>query len=74
MRRKCESKKDINQLYKIANVISEDLRYHISNQISVINNIFRPTSSSYYNLIKEAKKHKDLVVDLPQSDLFLKQI
>ena len=63
-------KKDINNLYKIANVISEDLRYHIYNGISVINNVFRPTSSSYYNLIKEARDHKDLVAELPESELF----
>jgi len=63
-------KNELNKLYKIANSISEDLRYHIANGISVVNNVFRPTSEGYYNLIKEARNNKDLVASLPESDLF----
>lgn len=54
-------KKQLSLLYKISSVISEDLRYHIENNLSVVNNIFRPTSDKYYSIIREAKMNKDLV-------------
>jgi hypothetical protein len=41
-------------LIKNAN-ISEELRYHIENDISVIDNVFRPSSEKYFELIREAK-------------------
>ena len=35
--------------------ISEDLKYHIENDIGVDKNIFRPGSSSYFSVINEAR-------------------
>ena len=35
--------------------ISEDLKYHIKNDIGVDKNIFRPGSSSYFSVINEAR-------------------
>lgn len=37
--------------------ISRDLRYHIENDISPIESIFRPTSKKYFSVIKEAKEN-----------------
>jgi hypothetical protein len=34
--------------------ISENLQYHIDNNKPVVENIFRPGSNQYFNLIKEA--------------------
>ena len=35
--------------------ISENLQYHIDNNNSIIENIFRPGSSKYFDLIKETR-------------------
>lgn len=35
--------------------ISENLQYHIDNNSSIIENIFRPGSNNYFNLIKETR-------------------
>jgi hypothetical protein len=35
--------------------ISENLKYHIENNISVLGNVFRPHSKSFYELISEAR-------------------
>jgi len=36
--------------------ISENLQYHIENKVSVVDNIFRPGSDSYYELLEESRK------------------
>jgi len=36
--------------------ISENLRYHIDNNLPVLENVFRPQSESFYNLIKETRE------------------
>jgi hypothetical protein len=36
--------------------ISENLNYHIDNNIPILENIFRPHSTSFYNLISEARE------------------
>ena len=36
--------------------ISENLKYHVDNNLPVLENIFRPGSSSFYDLIKEARE------------------
>jgi hypothetical protein len=53
-------KNELSELYKLSSVVSENLKYHIENGVSILNNIFRPTSDSYYSLIKEARHHKDM--------------
>jgi hypothetical protein len=39
--------------------ISENLKYHIDNNLPVLENIFRPGSDSFFNLIKEARELYD---------------
>ena len=53
--------KEISELYKVAKNISDDLIYHIENNISVLDNLFRPTSESYFNLISEAKRNIPII-------------
>lgn len=56
-----ERKKNISYIYKKASgLISEDLVYHIENNISPINNIYRPSSKKYFSFIKEAKNNVEL--------------
>lgn len=40
-------------------VISEHLQYHINNDMSITENIFRYGSESYFNLLKESRKLYD---------------
>ena len=51
-----------NELLKIKNkpLISEDLQYHIDNNIPISQNVFRPGSEKYFTLVEEARKLKDL--------------
>lgn len=35
--------------------ISEGLQYHIDNRLSILENIFRPGSDAYFNLLQEAR-------------------
>ena len=37
-------------------IISEDLKYHIDNNIPISENIFRPGSEKYFQIVKEARK------------------
>lgn len=48
--------------------ISENLKYHIDNNISILSNIFRPYSNSFYDLLKESRdlfdnKKISLIID-----------
>lgn len=45
----------INKIYKDS-CLSDELKYHLDNKISILNNAFRPTSDKYFELIKEAKE------------------
>lgn len=40
--------------------ISEDMRYHMDNNIPISENVFRPGSEKYFNIINEARKLKQL--------------
>ena len=40
-------------------VISEKLKYHLDNNKPIVENLFRPGSDSFFNLIKEARSHFD---------------
>jgi hypothetical protein len=44
------------QLFESFTPISENLKYHIDNNIPVLENVFRPHSEAFYNLIKEARE------------------
>lgn len=53
-------KKELDKFDKLESfnnqpIISEKLKYHLDNGISVISNVFRPGSNSFLNLIKEAR-------------------
>lgn len=36
--------------------ISEDLQYHVDNSMPIVENVFRPGSEKYFDLIKEARR------------------
>lgn len=40
-------------------LISENLKYHLDNNIPILENVFRPFSNSFYELISEARKQYD---------------
>ena len=44
------------QLFESFTPISENLKYHVDNNIPVLENVFRPHSEAFYNLIKEARE------------------
>lgn len=44
------------QLYESFKPISENLKYHLDNNMSVLENVFRPGSTSFLDLIKEARE------------------
>ena len=43
------------QLFNHFTPISENLKYHVDNNMSVLENVFRPGSDAFVNLIKEAR-------------------
>lgn len=45
--------------YKNSDKYSENLKYHLDNNISIVDNIFRPGSNSYFALIGEARELYD---------------
>lgn len=47
------------QLFEKFTPISENMKYHIDNDISVLENVFRPGSESFLNLIGEARNLYD---------------
>jgi hypothetical protein len=44
------------KLFESFTPISENLKYHVDNNIPVLGNAFRPHSEAFYNLIKEARE------------------
>lgn len=44
--------------------LSENLDHHIKNNISILDNLFRPGSSAFLELIEEARNHKDLLLEV----------
>ena len=46
------------QLFENFKIISESLQYHIENKVSVLENVFRPGSDSFY--ITRQRKHRSL--------------
>ena len=44
------------ELFESFTPISENLKYHVDNNIPVLENVFRPHSEAFYNLIKEARE------------------
>lgn len=39
--------------------VSENLQYHISNKMSILENVFRPGSEAFFGLLKEAREFYD---------------
>jgi len=51
---------------------SDNLSYHIKNNLTISENIFRPYSDSYFNLVCEVRElYNDGSIDLPKKDLWL---
>lgn len=48
------------QLFDSFQIISENLKYHIDNNLPVLENVFRPHSQAFYNLISEARDLYDM--------------
>lgn len=49
--------------------ISENLKYHLDNNMSITENIFRPNSKEFYNILKETRELFDLCdIDLCDID------
>ena len=44
------------KLFESFNPISENLKYHVDNNLPVLENIFRPGSQAFFDLIKEARQ------------------
>jgi hypothetical protein len=40
---------------------SENLKFHLENKLSVLDNVFRPGSEAFFSLIKESKKFTNLL-------------
>jgi len=52
-------KENLNELILSKSTISEDLKYHFDNNISITDNIFRHGSEKYFELVNEARElHK----------------
>ena len=49
-------------------MLSENLKYHLQNNISLTDNIFRPGSSAYFDLLKESRQLFESVVGLDLND------
>ena len=57
---------------KIDTVISEDLKYHLDNNIDLIENAFRIYSDKYFEVIKEARKlYLENKLEVSENDSFL---
>ena len=54
-------RKKISQIHKSSRNISQELYYHIDNGLSILDNVFRPTSDKYFQLISEAKRNLGFV-------------
>ena len=53
--------------------ISENLQYHIDNNKPIVENVFRPGSNQYFNLIKEARQlfdNKEIELSELDTELF----
>ena len=52
-------KENLNKIILDKNIISEELKYHFENNISITDNIFRHGSDKYFDIVNEARElHK----------------
>lgn len=59
--------------YSQYNLISEGLKYHLTNNISILENVFRPGSKSFYDLLEEVRNYFDkgnIILEGVDNDLF----
>jgi hypothetical protein len=61
------------RLFEQYESISEHLKYHIENNVSITDNIFRVGSESYYDLLKESRElfESGQLVELNENDAYL---
>jgi hypothetical protein len=58
--KKCLNNMKYLKLFEsFSGIISENLQYHIDNNKPIVENVFRPGSNQYFNLIKEARELYD---------------
>jgi hypothetical protein len=59
----CDDKEEITKFSNfndlLSNIFSENLKYHLKNNKPITENIFRPGSEAFYDVIKEARSHFD---------------
>lgn len=63
----------MKHINKFKEFLSENLKYHLENEISILENVFRPYSDSFYDLIKEARfnyENGKIDISLNDSKLF----
>lgn len=58
----------LHEYIKAKETISEDLQYHIDYNIPVSENLFRPGSDKYFNLIREARELRSKGLYVNESD------
>lgn len=44
------------KLYENFDIFSEHLKYHIDNKLSIVENVFRPRSDAYFQLLNESRR------------------
>ena len=49
----------LREFIEVKQNISEDMKYHIDNNIPISENVFRPGSEKYFDIINEARKLKE---------------
>ena len=69
---KCDKAPLLNESKQYQAPITEAMRYHLSNQIQIYDNIFRPGSKAHIDLLQEARLlWKQGVIQLQEEDLRL---
>ena len=68
MKKESSRTKSLKSIFLKTAGASEELIYHVENDISVIDNLYRPSSKKYFELITEAKKFSDTLLKTSSVD------
>lgn len=65
-------KEEFSEKPKKQIIISEELQYHLDNNLKLYENVFRPYSKSFFNIINEVRNlHKNNLIELCEEDIDL---
>lgn len=65
-------KEEFSEKPKKQIIISEELQYHLDNNLKLYENVFRPYSKSFFNIINEVRNlHKNNLIELCEEDIEL---